>query len=240
MNRQTLGGGWTLRHVAGPLPDGLADDLCGARGISATVPGCVHTDLLTAGLIPDPYVDDNESALAWIGRGTWEYRTTFVDGPDEAERRARERVELVLAGLGTLSDVPMSGVHLAHTENQFRTYRLDLSGVLRPGEKRAGRDPRLGARPRRACGRTRGRALARSFIKDLAVLAERLDQSAVPDAMLLTLFPGEEASIVVATDGELDRAPARDTRCCARPTICFTPARRRDDGRHADLVGHGR
>lgn len=77
MNPQTLGGGWTLRHVAGPLPDGLADDLCGARGISATVPGCVHTDLLTAGLIPDPYVDDNESALAWIGRGTWEYRTTL-------------------------------------------------------------------------------------------------------------------------------------------------------------------
>ena len=134
MNRQTLGGGWTLRHVAGPLPDGLADDLCGARGISATVPGCVHTDLLTAGLIPDPYVDDNESALAWIGRGTWEYRTTFVDGPDEAERRYGERVELVLAGLDTLAGVAVNGVHLARTANQFRTYRLDVSGVLRPGE----------------------------------------------------------------------------------------------------------
>jgi beta-mannosidase len=46
--------------------------------------------------------------------------------------------------------------------------------------------------------------LARSFVKDLAVLAERLDQSAVPDAMLVTLFPGEEASIFVATDGDLD------------------------------------
>lgn len=64
MNRQTLGGGWTLRHVAGPLPDGLADDLRGARGIPATLVGCVYTDLLAAGVIPDPYVDDNESALA--------------------------------------------------------------------------------------------------------------------------------------------------------------------------------
>ena len=44
----------------------------------ATVPGCVHTDLLDAGLIPDPYLDDNERALAWIGRTDWVYETTFV------------------------------------------------------------------------------------------------------------------------------------------------------------------
>lgn len=50
--------------MAGPLPDGLADDLRGARGIPATLVGCVYTDLLAAGVIPDPYVDDNESALA--------------------------------------------------------------------------------------------------------------------------------------------------------------------------------
>ena len=94
----------------------------------------MHTDLLAAGVIPDPYVDDNESALAWIGRGTWEYRTTFVDGPDVAERRDLERVELVLAGLDTLADVAVNGLHLERTRNQFRTYRLDVSGVLRPGE----------------------------------------------------------------------------------------------------------
>ena len=33
----------------------------------ATVPGSVHTDLLAAGCIPDPYLDDNERLLAWIG-----------------------------------------------------------------------------------------------------------------------------------------------------------------------------
>lgn len=39
----------------------------GADPIPATVPGVVHLDLLRAGLIPAPYLDDDESALAWIG-----------------------------------------------------------------------------------------------------------------------------------------------------------------------------
>ncbi|MFF5122096.1 glycosyl hydrolase 2 galactose-binding domain-containing protein, partial [Dactylosporangium aurantiacum] len=61
--------GWTLR-AAGPAPHGDAP-------VPATVPGCVHTDLLAAGLIPDPYLDDNEVALSWIGRTAWVYETTF-------------------------------------------------------------------------------------------------------------------------------------------------------------------
>lgn len=36
-----LAEGWSLRH---------SDDL-----LPAQVPGCVHTDLLAAGLIPDPF-----------------------------------------------------------------------------------------------------------------------------------------------------------------------------------------
>ena len=50
--------GWTLRPLEGPVPPGLAD-----RAVPATVPGCVHTDLLAAGLIPDPYLDENERLL---------------------------------------------------------------------------------------------------------------------------------------------------------------------------------
>ena len=58
MNRQLLVGGWTLRHVDGPVPDDLAVGL--GAPFPAPVPGCVHTDLLAAGLIGDPYLDDNE------------------------------------------------------------------------------------------------------------------------------------------------------------------------------------
>ena len=126
MNRQLLVGGWTLRHVDGPVPDDLAVGL--GAPFPATVPGCVHTDLLAAGLIGDPYLDDNETAAAWIGRGTWEYRTSFA-----AASAPGERVDLVLAGLDTLADVTVNAIPVAHTANQFRTYRLDVSGVLRAG-----------------------------------------------------------------------------------------------------------
>ena len=36
-------------------------------GLPATVPGTIHTDLLAAGLIPDPFWRDNELVLQWVG-----------------------------------------------------------------------------------------------------------------------------------------------------------------------------
>src|SRR5215813_3481942 len=43
----------------------------------AQVPGVVQTDLLNNKLIPDPFYQDNEFQLQWIGLTDWEYRTKF-------------------------------------------------------------------------------------------------------------------------------------------------------------------
>jgi len=78
MLKQTLHQDWTARAVGdlAEVPSNIGDQV-----IPATVPGCVHTDLMRAGKIPDPYRDLNEYALQWIGRTDWEYRTTFdADG----------------------------------------------------------------------------------------------------------------------------------------------------------------
>ncbi|MDQ3801567.1 MAG: glycoside hydrolase family 2 protein, partial [Acidobacteriota bacterium] len=48
----------------------------------ATVPGCVHTDLLANKLIEDPFYRDNEKKLQWIGKTDWEYETAFVVSPE--------------------------------------------------------------------------------------------------------------------------------------------------------------
>ncbi len=58
--------GWTVRAMAGPVPAHLTGALVDGC-VPATVPGVVHLDLLSAGLIPDPYLDVNEALLAWIG-----------------------------------------------------------------------------------------------------------------------------------------------------------------------------
>ncbi|MEU4482269.1 glycoside hydrolase family 2 protein [Micromonospora sp. NPDC023966] len=124
MSRQTLHEGWTLRAVPGPqVPPEVA-----GQAVPATVPGCVHTDLLAAGLIPDPYLDDNEYRLGWIGRTDWVYETTFDWRPGDDER-----VDLVCAGLDTVATVTLNGTEVGRTENQHRGYRFAAGPLLRPG-----------------------------------------------------------------------------------------------------------
>ncbi|WFE34134.1 glycoside hydrolase family 2 protein [Micromonospora sp. WMMD975] len=127
MSRPTLlHEGWTLRAEPGPA---VPPEIAGAA-VPATVPGCVHTDLLAAGLIPDPYLDDNENRLTWIGRTDWVYRTTFAWQPGD---RA-DRVDLVCAGLDTVATVTLNDVEVGRTENQHRGYRFDVRSLLRPGD----------------------------------------------------------------------------------------------------------
>ncbi|MDX3001169.1 glycoside hydrolase family 2 protein [Kribbella solani] len=118
------GTAWTVRAVEGPVPDGLI-----GRAVAATVPGEVHTDLLAAGEIPDPFDGDNESKLHWIGRTRWSYRTTFAWVAD-----GNDRQELVAEGLDTVATVMLNGQELGRTANQHRSYRFDVTGVLVAGD----------------------------------------------------------------------------------------------------------
>ncbi|GHJ37286.1 glycoside hydrolase family 2 protein [Streptomyces sp. TS71-3] len=120
--RVTLHDGWTL-HTAADVPVALPDE-----GVPATVPGCVHTDLLTAGLIDDPYLDDNETRLTWIGRTDWSYRTAF-DWSDDGF----ERSDLVFEGLDTVATVVLNGTEVGSTANQHRGHRFAVEGLLREG-----------------------------------------------------------------------------------------------------------
>lgn len=120
---RTLHTGWSLRSTAGPVPPEIA-----AVDVPATVPGTVHTDLLAAGLIVDPYLDANEHLLAWIGQADWSYTSTFDWQPD-----GHDRHELVFAGLDTVATVLLNGEVVAETRNQHRTYRVAVDGRLREG-----------------------------------------------------------------------------------------------------------
>ncbi|MCX5312684.1 glycoside hydrolase family 2 protein [Streptomyces sp. NBC_00154] len=114
--------GWTL-GADGPVPLGLP-----TGGVPATVPGCVHTDLLAAGLIDDPYLDDNETRLDWIGRTDWTYRTAFdwtEDGHDHAD--------LCFDGLDTVATVLLNGTEVGRTANQHRSYRFAVRPLLVEG-----------------------------------------------------------------------------------------------------------
>ncbi|TMR23307.1 glycoside hydrolase family 2 protein [Nonomuraea turkmeniaca] len=111
-----------------PLHDGWTLSSQDIAGLAATVPGCVHTDLLAAGIIDDPYLDDHEHRLAWIGRTEWTYRTTFAWSPDE-----HERTDLVCDGLDTVAAIELNGVRVGSTANQHRSYRFPVRHLLRAG-----------------------------------------------------------------------------------------------------------
>ncbi len=97
-----------------------------ADGVPAQVPGCVHTDLLRAGVIPDPFLDLNETQVQWVALADWRYETTFAWPDDDS----RGRTDLVFEGLDTIAAVELNGVLVARTANMHRTYRFDLSGLL--------------------------------------------------------------------------------------------------------------
>ncbi|KUN69101.1 beta-mannosidase [Streptomyces canus] len=101
--------GWILRHEGGELP--------------AVVPGCVHTDLLAAGAVPDPFLGRNETDLAWVGRRDWTYETELppVDG--------HEQTDLVFDGLDTVAEILLDGQLLGRTRNMHRSYRFDVTGM---------------------------------------------------------------------------------------------------------------
>lgn len=116
--------GWSVRPTRGPVPSGLVLD-----AVPATVPGSVHTDLLAAGLIPDPYLDSNEGVLAWIGACDWEYRTTFAWSAG-----GHDRHDLVLDGVDTVATVTVNGAEVGRTANMHRSYRFDVASALREGD----------------------------------------------------------------------------------------------------------
>ncbi|MFC7108862.1 hypothetical protein ACFQQB_55785 [Nonomuraea rubra] len=123
---RSLDSGWTLRLAGGAAPAevaGLRDE-----AVPAQVPGCVHADLLAAGLIPDPYRDLNELDVAWAGRADWRYDTALAAAPP-----GFERTDLVFDGLDTVARVLLDGQELGRTRNMHRSYRFDVTGRVRDG-----------------------------------------------------------------------------------------------------------
>jgi beta-mannosidase len=119
---------WTL-SVAADQPEGTPPEAATLPEVPASVPGCVHTDLLAAGLIPDPYLDDNEERLHWVGHTDWLYACEFEVG----DTAGADRVDLVCAGLDTVATLVLNGVELGTTVNMHRSYRFAVTSLLRPG-----------------------------------------------------------------------------------------------------------
>jgi beta-mannosidase len=118
MERLSINGEWRVAQVGGKIK------------IPAQVPGCIHTDLIAAGKIPDPYYRDNELKLQWIGEVDWVYSRGFTV---RAALLKHEKVLLRCEGLDTLATIRINNVEVARTNNMFRTWEFDVKALLKPG-----------------------------------------------------------------------------------------------------------
>ncbi len=97
----------------------------------AQVPGTVHTDLLRAGLIPDPYYRLNERFVQWVDKSDWEYRTPFVLSEEEV---SAPQLKMLFEGLDTYADVYVNGRLMLEADNMFREWEVDIKRVAQAGE----------------------------------------------------------------------------------------------------------
>lgn len=96
----------------------------------ATVPGTVHTDLLSNKLIPDPFYAANETQLQWIENEDWEYQTTFFISSKEFNQN---NIELQFDGLDTYAKVYLNDSLILLADNMFRTWVLNVKKYVHRG-----------------------------------------------------------------------------------------------------------
>ena len=132
MLRTDLRAGWSVRAIGGDLSERVPGTY------QAEVPGCVHTDLMAAGVIPDPFLDENEAAIRWMYGLDWRYATVLDPSTVPLQAPAPgERVDLVFGGIDTVATIRLGDgpdrVELGRTYNMHRSYRFDISQHLTAG-----------------------------------------------------------------------------------------------------------
>lgn len=102
-------------------------DLCGkwrltgddGKQYDATVPGCVHTDIIKENM----FWRDNSEKVQWIEKHNWEYSRTF--NLDEIG----ENAYIVFEGLDTYCDIYLNGKKIGECANMFIPHKLKADGL---------------------------------------------------------------------------------------------------------------
>lgn len=96
--------------------------------IPGTVPGCVHTDLMDAGLIRDIYYRKNSETIQWIENADVTYERTFT------VEDLRDNPYLVFEGLDVYCDIYLNGCKIGFADNMFHAWEYPVGGILQAGE----------------------------------------------------------------------------------------------------------
>ncbi len=93
--------------------------------ITAHVPGSVFDDLLRAGLIQDPYFEQQSLQSEWVSNRWWTYTTEFT-----AEDKAGERTFLCFDGIDNLAQIYLNDQFLLRLEGANNPTKIEVTGKL--------------------------------------------------------------------------------------------------------------
>ena len=96
--------------------------------VCGQIPGSVYSFLLAQGLMEDPFWRDNEDAALELMEHRYTFSRKFGFTPGKG------RVLLHAEGLDTLAEIVLNGREAARTFNMHRTYEIDVTDLLLPGE----------------------------------------------------------------------------------------------------------
>ncbi len=127
-----LNADWRLRGYEpgdGALAEACCPDFDDSEWLPVAVPGDVHSALIAAGKLPEPFDDMNIEKCQWVEDKEWWYRLSF-----ECPADLTGDAELVFDGLDTYATIWLNGVEVGHAANQLITHVIEPGDALKPGE----------------------------------------------------------------------------------------------------------
>ena len=97
----------------------------------AEVPGNVHTDLMTNGLIPNPFIGTNELNVQWVENEDWEYIAEFHINQ---ESLGHDKIEITFEGLDTYAEIFLNDSLILQADNMFIPWSVNVKKYLRFGK----------------------------------------------------------------------------------------------------------
>ncbi|PKL10492.1 MAG: beta-mannosidase, partial [Spirochaetae bacterium HGW-Spirochaetae-8] len=98
--------------------------------VLCTIPGDIHSSLLEAGIISDPYWGTDELHMQWVGTCGWRVAREFPISPEDLKGC---RAMLTLTMVDTVVEVVVNGKVVGSCSNQFRRWRFDCTDALVAG-----------------------------------------------------------------------------------------------------------
>ena len=104
--------------------DWMIRDIEGNYSINGTVPGTIHTNLLQAKKIPEPYLGYNDIDLRHLVITNWIFRKVFNIS---SEITATDRITIHFDQIDTVANVSLNGVEIGQTNSMFMAYTFAIN-----------------------------------------------------------------------------------------------------------------